>query len=59
MGKSLVGKKEIAAYVRRSWMTIRRWVLADQFPAKKIDGVWESDTALVDDWKRAKIKSCQ
>ncbi len=59
MGKSLVGKKEIAAYVRRSWMTIRRWVLVDNFPARKIDGVWESNTSLVDDWKRAKIKPCQ
>lgn len=59
MGKSLVGKKEIAAYVRRSWMTIRRWIVDDDFPARKIDGVWESDTALVDDWKKAKIKPCQ
>jgi hypothetical protein len=56
MGESLVGKKEIVAYVRRSWMTIRRWILEDNFPARKIDGVWESDAVLVDDWKRSKIK---
>jgi hypothetical protein len=59
MGKSLVGKKEITAYVRRSWMTIRKWIMEDSFPARKIDGVWESDTSLVDDWKKAKIKPCQ
>ena len=59
MGKGLVGKKEITAYVRRSWMTIQRWIIEDSFPARKIDGVWESDTTLVDEWKRAKIKPCQ
>jgi hypothetical protein len=59
MGKSLVGKKEITAYVRRSWVIIRRWTLKDNFPARKIDNVWESNTDLVDEWKRTKIKPCQ
>jgi hypothetical protein len=59
MGKSLVGKKEITVYARRSWMTIRKWIKAEQFPARKIDGVWESDSALIDEWKRTKIKPGQ
>jgi hypothetical protein len=59
MGKSLVGKKEICAYVRRSWRTIKKWVQTDQFPATKIDDRWESDTGLIDEWKRTKIKPCQ
>jgi hypothetical protein len=59
MGKSLVGKKEISVYARRSWQVVKRWIQNDGFPARKIDGVWESDAGLVDDWKRAKIKPCQ
>ena len=59
MRKSLVGKKEITAYSRRSWITVKRWILTGNFPATKIDGVWESDTELIDEWKRTKIKPCQ
>ena len=59
MRKSLVGKKEITAYSRRSWLTVKRWIANGNFPATKIDGVWESDTELIDEWKRTKIKPCQ
>jgi len=59
MGHSLVGKREICKYVRRSWTTVLDWVKTSGFPAAKIGGVWESDTSLVDDWKRTKIKPCQ
>lgn len=59
MGKNLQGKKEITAYARRSWLVVLRWVKEEAFPAAKIDGVWESDTSLIDEWKRTKIKPCQ
>lgn len=55
MCKSLVGKKEIQAYVRRSWQTIHSWIVGGGFPARKIDGVWESTTDLVDEWRRNNI----
>lgn len=52
---SLSGRKEITQYARRSWETVMDWVKKDNFPVVKIDGVWESDTALIDEWKRKKI----
>jgi len=59
MAKSLVGKKEITTYARRSWPIMKRWIKKGGFPAKKIDGVWESNTDLIDEWKRERIKPCQ
>lgn len=53
--KCLVGKKEICGYARRSWLTVRRWIKENKFPAKKIDGIWESSTDLVDEWKEKRI----
>lgn len=53
--KNLTGKKEIMTYTRRSWKTINVWINKEQFPAKKLDGVWESMTDLVDQWKQKRI----
>jgi len=55
LDKALVGKREIQVYVRRSWQTIAAWIRTEGFPARKINGVWESDTALVDAWRRNRI----
>jgi len=55
MGEPLIGKREIRAYVRRSWKTIAEWIITKNFPARKIDGVWESDTGLISEWKRNQI----
>ena len=41
--RDLIGRKEIAKMTRRSWKTIRKWIENDGFPAKKLDGVWESN----------------
>jgi hypothetical protein len=60
MGKSLTGKKEISKYAKRSWQTVFKWIQEDKFPARKIDGIWESDAELIDLWKKEKILSpCQ
>ena len=55
MSKSLVGKQEIKAYTRRSWQTIQAWIDTENFPARKIGGVWESNKDLVDEWRRNNI----
>lgn len=55
MNDSLVGKKEIAIYTRRSWITIQVWIEKENFPACKLDGVWESMKPLIDAWKVSKI----
>jgi hypothetical protein len=51
----LKGKEAIKAFVKRSWRKIREWILKEGFPAKKIDGVWESDAELIREWGRQRI----
>lgn len=51
----LCGRDEIEKYTRRSWKIIQKWLRHHRFPAKKIDGQWESDTMLIDDWRRDQI----
>ncbi len=53
--RMLTGIKEIQGFVGRSWNTIRMWIAKKDFPAKKIDGVWESDTELIIEWRRKQI----
>ena len=48
---ALTGMAEIAAYTRRSEATVLAWSRNLNFPARKIGGMWESDTTLVDEWR--------
>ena len=48
---ALTGMAEIAAYVRRSEATVLNWIRTLDFPARKIGGMWESDTELADQWR--------
>ena len=52
----LTGKKMITTYVGRSWVTIVKWIEEKDFPARKIDGVWESDTDLIIGWRKNEIR---
>ncbi|MDD5643281.1 MAG: hypothetical protein PHX53_16635 [Syntrophales bacterium] len=51
----LTGKKNICNFLGRSWDTVERWIREREFPARKIDGVWESDSALITEWRRNQI----
>lgn len=51
----LSGMKAIAAYWGRSQATVLKLIQEEGFPARKIAGNWESDTALIDEWRRLKI----
>ncbi|MBU0995804.1 MAG: hypothetical protein KJ737_25190 [Proteobacteria bacterium] len=53
--RMLTGSKEITEFVGRSWKIIYRWIQEKDFPAKKIDGVWESDTELILQWRTDQI----
>lgn len=55
-GKILVTLEEIAIYSGRSKNTILKWVDDDNFPATKVDGRWESNTELIDNWQRRRIE---
>lgn len=52
---ALTGKKAIRQYARRSWETLERWINERGYPVRKIDGVWESDTRLIDEWRMNQI----
>ncbi len=54
-GRPLSGMDEIGEYVRRSSVTILDWIRNMGFPASKIGGIWESDTFLIDRWRREQI----
>lgn len=56
-GATASGLKAIRAYVGRSEATVLDWSRSQDFPARKISGVWERDTALVDVWRRKQIES--
>lgn len=51
----LSGMKEICDYTRRSEAIIRKWHKEYGFPLVKIGGVVESDTDLIDEWRRKMI----
>ena len=51
----LTGSKEIQSFVGRSWNVIYKWISEKKFPAVKIDGVWESDTELILEWRKKQI----
>lgn len=54
-GIILVGMKAIRNYTGRSANTIKRWVKHENFPAVVVDGRWESNTALIDNFSMRRI----
>ncbi len=52
---ALVGMAEICAYMQRSEKTMLDLIKNESFPAKKLGGIWESDTLLADKWRRKRI----
>lgn len=53
----LPGMKSIAQYCNRSESTILLWIRTIGFPATKFSGSWESDTELIDEWRKKIIKN--
>ena len=53
---NLSGMKNICQYCNRSESTILMWIRALEFPAAKFSGSWESDTDLIDSWRKEKIR---
>jgi len=53
---SLDGMKDICNYVNRSANTIIKYINELSFPAVKLnDATWQSDTDLIDDWRKCQI----
>lgn len=52
----LPGMKDICKFCNRSPATILIWIRDRAFPAVKIGGSWESDTELIDDWRKQQIR---
>lgn len=55
-GKILVTLEDIAIYSGRSKNTILKWVEEENFPASKVDGRWESNADLIEDWQRRRLE---
>jgi hypothetical protein len=51
----LSGMGEITSYVNRSAPTVLKLIKTSGFPAKKLNGVWESSTVLIDKWREGLI----
>lgn len=51
----LYGLPEIAAYIRMSVPTARRWIRQEALPVGKLpDGRWVTSTELIDRWVEAR-----
>lgn len=54
----ITGKKTIEKICGRSWDTILVWILERDFPACKIDGVWQSHCELINEWMKLQVRGC-
>lgn len=52
----LLGMKAIADFTGRDRATIMKWIEKENFPAAKVDGRWESNTNLIEDYQRRRIE---
>ena len=52
MTSRLSGKRAICQFCGRGWTTVQGWITNKGFPAKMIDGIWESDADLITAWRR-------
>ncbi len=50
-GRPLSGMKAICAYMQRSESSVLRLIRDYDFPAKKLMGVWETHTLLIERWR--------
>ncbi len=55
----LRGRPAISAFVGESWKTIRSWIAEGGFPARKMNGVWESDAALIREWRLRRLMNME
>jgi hypothetical protein len=55
----LSGMKAIAGYMNRSEATTLVLIRDYDMPAWKAGGIWESDTELVDKWRRDRINAAK
>ncbi len=51
--------KSICQYMNRSESSVLVLIRDYGFPARKIGGIWESDTELADAWRREQISPSQ
>ncbi|MDO5675597.1 MAG: hypothetical protein Q4G66_11895 [bacterium] len=53
---SLIGIEDIVAYTGRPWNSVEQWIDEGGFPAAKIDGRWESNTDLIDSYRKQRLE---
>jgi hypothetical protein len=52
----LTGMKEIQKHMNLSEATILAWIRRENFPARKLGGIWISDTVVIERWRIKKIE---
>ena len=55
-GEGLRSLRDIAKHMGCSENAMRRLIVEQDFPAAKIAGQWTSDTALIAQWRKDKIR---
>jgi hypothetical protein len=55
----LSGKPAIRQFMGRGWASIEDLILHHGFPAKKIMGIWESDSDLITAWRQERLNGRQ
>lgn len=55
----LSGKPAIKKFMGRGWAFIEDLILHHGFPAKKIMGIWETDSDLVTAWRQERLNGRQ
>lgn len=53
----LIGRKEITTFCGRSWAIVLYLVENENFPARMIKGVWQSNKQLIEHWTKEYILS--
>lgn len=53
---ALTGMKAICTHMNRSEATMLALIREYDFPARKLRGIWETDTELVDEWRKEFVR---
>ena len=53
----LDGMKSICDYEKRSEATMLKLIREEDYPAKKIGGIWQSDTGVIEKWRKERISN--
>lgn len=57
MSKSLDTKAQICSYMQCGWERIEMLINKYKFPARKLGGLWVSDTDAIEEWRKKVVQT--